>query len=167
MDTYCQFLSKNSTRPVSLRPPESQGVGCHFSAHYRATVCLIGVTKQHLGRAHTKIPSSSLSTCIHFNVIFIQKSLVVTFLLQQKFGRMPVTSTTVITAFMDAVVEIKPRVAHSVMVVEPFQWIHQIKGSTCAFSIYVCIQRRKTNYGCSLLTSCTRVQGSAQLCKCY
>lgn len=86
MDTYCQFLSKNSTRPVSLWPPESQGVGCHFSAHYRATVCLIGVTKQHLGRAHTKIPSSSPSTCIHFNVIFIQKSLVVTFLLQQNAG---------------------------------------------------------------------------------
>lgn len=50
---------KNSTRPVTLRPPEEQRVGCSFSAHYKATVCLIGVAKLHLGELTPQTACSS------------------------------------------------------------------------------------------------------------
>lgn len=36
-------------------------MGCSFSAHYGATVCLIGVTKQHLGELAPQTASTSQS----------------------------------------------------------------------------------------------------------
>lgn len=52
-------LVKNSMRPITLQSPENQRVGYSFSAHYRATVCLIGVTKLHLGELTPQTASSS------------------------------------------------------------------------------------------------------------